>query len=567
MVHKVPRAVVGLLAGLSVLQIASGRCGGGQWGPGPRQRLLSDELREACSDDARRLVYCSTYSSPYTLLTANQRAGCCASLQQFNRNGCFCGWGAAADVDPWLQAALVDLAAVVEECAHDRVPCRAEEEYFREAAERAATAWETDPRERLKLLQGLHSGLEGPQERVLPGPFFRGPDFAQRRAPGDEPRLFMPRAVQAPVAKPAALADEDIEDDFAGSDSASMTMPILAKRASQYKGRERDEQEHVLMDMSLEEMLGDLGDSGNVVQQAISSILLPLMDVKVLKKLLALLTDGIKSDDDSAFGDAEGQIEKSRQLDIEVEIEHSGPDLKELSSGLKKMASWVLAVSKGEPPQDMDVDPMDRVDNLPLLVTRLMDLLNEFLQFPNAQVELALDITVETEQLPSIRRGKLEVDQLEASDAPEHELDMRDLQGEGLMAQREPYSTVLMDSITEEELHPSSSATITLNAQLPQAQLLAAAEQAQPECWMAALVRNLAAHPGLLLGVGAALIGFAAAALILVQVEERRVRVAQMQKVYPVVLASDDSYLSSDLTTPLLDTRGCLLSGYPTGKQ
>lgn len=93
--------VTTLLAGLCAVQKAQARCGGRQLGSSPIQRLLSDELREACANDAQRLVYCSTYSSPYTLLTANQRATCCASLQQFNLNGCFwCGPPAAAPACP-----------------------------------------------------------------------------------------------------------------------------------------------------------------------------------------------------------------------------------------------------------------------------------------------------------------------------------------------------------------------------------------------------------------------------------------------------------------------------------
>lgn len=554
--HQVPRTVVGLLAGLSVLQLASGRCGGGQWGPGPRQRLLSDELREACTNDAQRLVFCSTYSSPYTLLTANQRATCCASLQQFNLNGCFCGWGAAADVSPRLQSILVDLAAVVEECADVRVPCRAEEEYFREAAQRAATAGRGDPQGRLPLPQGLSSGQEGLQGHIFEGTLFRGPYFRQRRAADDEVQLLRPRAVRAPAADIAPVLD-DVQQEWDGSDAASLAVPVLAGEASGYEERERDE--HVLMDMSMEEMLGDLGDSGKVVHQAISAILLPLMDVKVLKKLLGLLSESISTDDDSAFGDADGQMEKSRQLDIEVEIEHSGPDLKELSSGLKRMASWMLAVSKGDSLQDLVVDPMDRVDNLSLLVGRLMDVLNEFLQFPNAQVELALDITVETEQQPVMRRGKMQAqeplleDLSEVQDMPERELDMEDMQGEGIMGQnQESHSNVLLNRMVEEEA----------NARL---------SHAHGGCWMTALVLSMEAHPGLVMGVTAFPIIFTFVGLFLLLVhlkmELRRERAAQMQNVYPVVLASDDCYLSPDLTTPLLDTQGSLLNGYPTGKQ
>jgi hypothetical protein len=61
-------------------------------------------------------------------------------------------------------------------------------------------------------------------------------------------------------------------------------------------------------------------------------------------------------------------------------------DLKDLRSGLTKIASWMLALSKGVSAPDFDMDPMDRVDNVPLLLGRIIDLLNEFLQFPNAQV-------------------------------------------------------------------------------------------------------------------------------------------------------------------------------------
>lgn len=92
MVRQRLAVVVSTLAGLAAIQLAQAGCGGTQLGSGPIQRLLSDELREACVNDAQRLVYCSTYSSPYTLLTASQRATCCASLQQFNLNGCF-WWG------------------------------------------------------------------------------------------------------------------------------------------------------------------------------------------------------------------------------------------------------------------------------------------------------------------------------------------------------------------------------------------------------------------------------------------------------------------------------------------
>lgn len=55
-----------------------------------------------------------------------------------------------------------------------------------------------------------------------------------------------------------------------------------------------------------------------------------------------------------------------------------------------------------------------------------------------------------------------------------------------------------------------------------EAEASAGLRQAQHHCWMAALAQSLLAHPALLFGLGAALAGFGAAALVLFQVRRLR---------------------------------------------
>ena len=56
-------------------------------------QLLSQKQKDECQLETQRLYHCSTFRSPESPLTDNQRQLCCDSLQSFNQANCF--WCAA----------------------------------------------------------------------------------------------------------------------------------------------------------------------------------------------------------------------------------------------------------------------------------------------------------------------------------------------------------------------------------------------------------------------------------------------------------------------------------------
>lgn len=76
-----------------------------------------------------------------------------------------------------------------------------------------------------------------------------------------------------------------------------------------------------------------------------------------------------------------------------------GTDMESLKSLVANLASWMPAQPRR--PVSLREDPMDRLDSLPHLLSRLTDLLHDFLQLPNAQVT-APPASANAQQCPTL---------------------------------------------------------------------------------------------------------------------------------------------------------------------
>ncbi|CAL8462081.1 g1612 [Coccomyxa elongata] len=98
----------------------------------PQPGLLSEQRRDDCTLESQRLFHCASFNAPNSMLTDKQKELCCEAVQSFNLNGCFCGWGRAADMNPWTRDVLTDLASALHSCNVGVIPCIAGEEYLQD---------------------------------------------------------------------------------------------------------------------------------------------------------------------------------------------------------------------------------------------------------------------------------------------------------------------------------------------------------------------------------------------------------------------------------------------------
>lgn len=172
----------------------------------------------------------------------------------------------------------------------------AEEDYFREAAKIAADAGHADAQRSLPQRSTEEQGLRGDPFRVL--------DFTQQTAasrPSDLPR------------EPSLPVEDESPETETGPDEPGMRNVLI-----------RPFQDLL---QAAGERSGDAGDPPEdavprAVQRAVSGMLVPFFNLPAVKSLLGAGPDSVA--EEVSLGDEEGDVDQSGQLDIEVEIEHTG---------------------------------------------------------------------------------------------------------------------------------------------------------------------------------------------------------------------------------------------------
>lgn len=155
---------------------------------------------------------------------------------------------------------------------------------------------------RLPNLPGL-SGLRG-----LPSLAGAGPLDAEPRA------QFAERVDDASRSWEAALRDS-VDEAQAATSGEELGLGNLLGRPLQ----------ELLEAVGLQAGDGEIGNAfPQTLQRAVSEMVLPLFNLAALKKVLGADSGAAAEEDSSSLAEGEGDVEQSGQLDIEVEIEHTG---------------------------------------------------------------------------------------------------------------------------------------------------------------------------------------------------------------------------------------------------
>ncbi|CAL5228049.1 g11114 [Coccomyxa viridis] len=143
---------------------------------------------------------------------------------------------------------------------------------------------------------------------------------------------------------------------------------------------------------------------GQRLPEKLATTLQPLMDLRFISRLLpsgASLPGG-----SSMKGEPQ-----STEFDIKLEVEQEGGDAEELLDTVQQLADWLSDVLVGgkdvseslrvhDSDQHGEIDPpvdaMDRSDSLALLLKNAINLISTVLNGTEAQVEVAVEITMET---------------------------------------------------------------------------------------------------------------------------------------------------------------------------
>lgn len=282
--------------------------------------------------------------------------------------------------------------------------------------------------------------------------------------------------------------------------------------------------------------------AGQRLPERLATSLQPLLDLRLVSRLLP---------GGSSAPDVSAQVEDpmASDFDIELEVEQDGGDAEELWQTVQQLADWLSGILGGardtssmqlrDSDQHGEIDPpvdyMDRTDSLAVLLSHAVDLISTVLNGTNAQVEVAVEITMET--TTSVQR-------------PEKS---------AIISARPLISRVLLPGLSEStsSMTYKHQETELLEGNMPE-------QRRQHGCIVGRLAQAARQNPArvfaILAGIAfVCLLGTFVAQVVLAIVSGVQHQLEAREEIIGIVV---NPLLEQELTTPLLDVQGELRRGY-----